>query len=117
MTIKQAARITGYEIRLLTDSPLGVAYGAFRADVQIAAASGSKPGEALKLLVEKIYKIHSEIVLRQQKRRCAECGGKFPLDVDHINPRSKGRDDRVENLRGICAAFFGCRAHARKHGG
>ncbi len=110
MTKASAERITGYEIRLLTDSPLGVAYGAFRADVQIAAASGSKPGEALKLLVEKVYKIHSEIVFREQKWRCARCGQRRPLQAHHLVHRSKGRSDAVPNLIGECWA-----CHEREH--
>lgn len=117
MTVKRAESITGYEVRMVAESRSGVAYAAFRADVEVARASEMKPGETLRLLVEKVYKIHSKIVLEKQKYRCLLCGGRFPLDIDHIKPRSKGRDDRVENLRAICSAFYGCRAHARKHGG
>lgn len=124
MTLRSAERITGYTIVCIGDDSGGKyralqGYAAFNGDVEIARVlgPGKKIGPLLKQLVEKVYKIHSKIVLEKQKYRCLLCGGRFPLDIDHIKPRSKGRDDRVENLRAICSAFYGCRAHARKHGG
>lgn len=44
---------------------------------------------------------------------CAQCGAKGPVDLDHIEPRSKGRDDRPENLQLL---GINCGCHAKKHG-
>ncbi len=44
-----------------------------------------------------------EYLLQKWGRQCAYCGAKdVPLEVEHINPRSKSRDDRVCNLTLAC---------------
>lgn len=118
MTTQQAERICGYRIQELAVCPR-FGYAAYDdAGAKVAEAIGYTPSEALKRLVEKVYKIHSEIVLKKQNYRCASCGAAgMRLEIDHIIQRSKGRDDRVTNLRGLCASFTGCRVHMRKHNG
>ena len=44
-----------------------------------------------------------EYLLEKWRRHCAYCGKTaVPLEVEHINPRSKSRDDRVCNLTLAC---------------
>jgi 5-methylcytosine-specific restriction endonuclease McrA len=44
-----------------------------------------------------------EYLLEKWERQCAYCGAKdVPLEVEHINPRSQSRDDRVCNLTLAC---------------
>ncbi|ANB02353.1 RNA-guided endonuclease IscB [Ectothiorhodospira sp. BSL-9] len=44
-----------------------------------------------------------EYLLEKWQRRCAYCGARdLPLEVDHINPRSRGGSDRVSNLTLAC---------------
>jgi 5-methylcytosine-specific restriction endonuclease McrA len=44
-----------------------------------------------------------EYLLEKWGRRCAYCGAKdVPLEIEHIIPRSKSRDDRVCNLTLAC---------------
>ena len=44
-----------------------------------------------------------EYLLEKWKRQCAYCGAKdVPLYVEHINPRSRSRDNRVSNLTLSC---------------
>lgn len=44
-----------------------------------------------------------EYLLEKWNRRCAYCGHEnVPLEVDHIQPRSKGGSDRVSNLALAC---------------
>ncbi len=46
-----------------------------------------------------------EYLLEKWGRQCAYCGAKdVPLEVEHIHPRSKSRDDRVCNLTLACRA-------------
>jgi 5-methylcytosine-specific restriction endonuclease McrA len=44
-----------------------------------------------------------EYLLEKWERQCAYCGAKdVPLEIEHINPRSKSHDDRVCNLTLAC---------------
>lgn len=44
-----------------------------------------------------------EYLLEKWGRQCAYCGARdVPLEVEHINPRAKSRDDRVCNLTLAC---------------
>lgn len=75
---------------------------------------------ALKALHEMVYHARGEEVYRRQEGKCAMCGRKMPAnayEIDHKIPRSRGRDDRIENLRAVCTGLNGCDLHRRKHGG
>ena len=43
-------------------------------------------------------------ILNRDGRKCAECGSKKELHIDHILPRSKGGDSRDSNLQVLCKA-------------
>ena len=51
-------------------------------------------------------------LMDEQNGRCAICKNATPLQLDHIEPRSRGRNDRKENLRLLCVP-----CHAGRHGG
>ena len=79
-------------------------------------AFGPTESSSLARLMHEVYRLHSKIVFEKQGWRCAECGAAGGrLEIDHIQPRSKGADHRISNLRAVCASFTGCRAHLRKH--
>jgi 5-methylcytosine-specific restriction endonuclease McrA len=59
------------------------------------------------------YERNKRIVFEQQGWRCARCGKMKPLQGHHKVFRSKDRDDRVENLAGLCSGCHGSR-HGRK---
>jgi 5-methylcytosine-specific restriction endonuclease McrA len=65
--------------------------------------SGRTESDALKDLLNGVYNHHGRIVMEKQKWRCSQCQRVLPLQRHHIRARSKGRDDRVSNLRGDCA--------------
>lgn len=74
---------------------------------------------ALKELQRQVYHARGEYVYKRQGGLCCFCGCKLPInawETDHIKARSKGRDDRIENLR-VCCTFGGCDGHRRRHGG
>jgi hypothetical protein len=113
-------RITGHEVRL---SQVGSSFNATclcncGKRASYLQACGPTESAALTSLVNMVYRHHSRVVVEKQRWRCAECGAKgVPLEIDHIVPRSKGRDDRVSNLRALCAGNAGCQAHRIKHEG
>lgn len=119
MTRKQVEKITGLTL-WIDDSITSECIYALQDDQGRAVVSrvGHKKDERkiLKALVEDNYSRVRFLVARKQNFRCAECGRLGPLEADHIKPRSKGRDDRIENLRMVCSGT-GCGAHRRKHGG
>lgn len=44
-----------------------------------------------------------EYLLKKWQRKCAYCGAKdTPLEIEHINPKSRGGSDRVSNLTLAC---------------
>ena len=69
-----------------------------------------KEHEALEKLLEAVYKHHGDIVMHQANWMCSNCKSVRGLESHHKVHRSKGRDDRVENLTAHCA-----RCHTQAH--
>lgn len=110
MTLRNAERISGLEIRFDETSPK---YGFVAYDAngqEFARAAAKTIGVALTFLVNKIYSLHSEIVRQRQDYLCALCGQRRPLEIDHRTLRSHGRNDRIENLQALCTS-----CHQEKH--
>ena len=70
----------------------------------VLSASAATEKKALKLLLEEVYRRHSEIVMLRQGWKCSQCGLIKGLQSHHIVARSKGRNDRISNLRGDCCS-------------
>jgi hypothetical protein len=110
--VREAERITGYEVRpAVPPGGRGFAFGAWDGEALVAETAGPTENVALHLLVEKVYRIHSALVRKRQGYRCAICGLRKPLTIDHDILRARGRDDRLSNLIGKCVA-----CHDEKHG-
>jgi len=124
MNKSTAERILGFDVDLypIEDKFVGnrIEYGyeaAANWEYGTETVKARTADEALRILVDTIYKRRSAWIMKKQKYRCAECGELNALEIDHKIPRSKGRDDRIENLRAVCASFTGCRIHEKKHHG
>jgi 5-methylcytosine-specific restriction endonuclease McrA len=113
MTQKQFERVTGHELETGEHS-LSTVCDCKDEHIQIRVPTGLN--DPIRVLADKVYKHHSRIIMERQGYRCRECGNLGRLEIDHIVPRSKGRDDRLHNLRAVCASFTGCRVHQLKHG-
>jgi hypothetical protein len=108
----QADRIIGFDVELERQGGTWIARCNWEMSVTPVEVQAEDQSDALELLVAQIYRLRSEAVRRRQKYCCAECGaGPVALEIDHVIPRSKGRDDRMSNLVGLDS---GC--HQRKHG-
>lgn len=83
----------------------------------VATVTASRNKDAADMLIAEVYRHNCEIVYRRQGGLCFSCGGRHPLQYDHIVSRAKGRSDRPENLRGVCHPLYGCKAHSKRHGG
>jgi hypothetical protein len=102
LTIKRAEHLTGYEIRKLPPEQGRVAVGAFDATELVAKASGRVEWMALRVLVERVYVLHSRIAIERHDWRCARCRARRPLQIHHRKYRSHGGTHQVENLEPVC---------------
>lgn len=93
MTPSKVERITGFTIlvRLVQKKLL----------VRLSY-EGSPVRETLEELVEANLRYQAREVFKAQSWRCAKCGNVKSLQVHHKKHRSQGRDDRRENLLGLC---------------
>jgi hypothetical protein len=109
--IREAERITGYEIWPDESLPK-YTFVAWDGTVEIARAGGKSEKDALRALVQDVYRIHSRIVIKEQKYLCGRCGKRKSLSVHHKVHRSKGRSDALTNLIALCSD-----CHREEHGG
>lgn len=110
MKIRQAERITGYEIWPDENQPK-YTFVACDGTVEVARASGKTEKDALRALVEEVYRIHSETAMKRAGYRCERCGSRVPLQCHHVVFRSHGRVDSPGNLKVLCL-----RCHEKEHG-
>lgn len=76
-------------------------------------ASRAGVDRAADSIIDRNYAAMRRRVFAEQGGKCAECGKFRPLECDHRNSRgSNGRDDRRENLQGLCNP-----CHEKKHRG
>ncbi len=118
MTLNKAERWTGLSIQIFHENGAWFAHGWLDPTIPPHAIgrSSSSEAESLQHLVNDNLRVNGNMVRKQQKWRCAipSCGKIRPLQIHHVKLRQSGggqRDDRIENLRGVC---FTC--HASEHG-
>lgn len=102
MTRKRAERLTGYEIRELSNETGLVTLGAFDGVKLVVKASGRVEWIALRAVVDRVLSLHGAIALKQNSGRCARCRLRRPLQIHHRRYRSHGGTHRVENLEPVC---------------
>src|ERR1700693_188688 len=102
MTIKRAERMTGYEIRKLADERGLITFGAFNDGELVTKASGRVGWMALRIVVERVYKLHSRMAMQRAGWRCARCKSSRRLQPHHRKYRSHGGTHRVDNLEPVC---------------
>lgn len=103
MTKKRAERLTGYEVRRITEKAGKVTYGAFRDEELIASGTHLIDELALQVLVREVYRLHAIEVLKKADWRCARCGRPWRLQIHHRTYRSHGGTHRVDNLEPVCS--------------
>lgn len=113
MTVLQAKSCTGARITTNVLSESMIVWTAFSeyGDV-LAKVRGSDEREAMRQLVNEVYRRRCSEAMTDADWRCTICGALVPLENHHKKHRSKGRDDRKENLEPRCS-----RHHAKAHGG
>lgn len=104
MTLRQAERITGLEIREIPRQGIGNGrtYAAFDLGVEVCRRSASGDSAAIKAVVDTVYRRRCLQTFREQGHRCLQCGrlGRA-LTGHHIVPRARGRSDLRINLSGL----------------
>jgi hypothetical protein len=102
-TVRRAERIMGHEASTCFDkSWYAAAICNCTGKETPVQGHGKTEDEALRDLVENVYKRHGQIVAMRQKYRCRNCQGIRPLQKHHLERRSKGRNDRVSNIAMLC---------------
>ena len=112
MTLAKAERITGLRLvgmpihggilfhGILDSAPDG--FAEFASASPWATGVGLTQTAALDDLVAGNYRKNATAVCRKQQWRCARCGNRRPLQAHHRKRRSRGRDDQIGNLEGLC---------------
>jgi hypothetical protein len=116
MTRRNAENITGLEIAVERFVlPKGMSWEATAIDEDGACLMISETTEkkAIEEIVDYVYRVRAEKARIRQDYRCFHCARITGLETDHIVPRARGgRDDSMENLRGLCPS-----CHRNRHDG
>jgi hypothetical protein len=112
--LRRVTRVNGMEVRI--SGKFFDAYDPETGEV-IATTIGSNTKRVADALILAVYQHNCRIVFERQGGKCYACHESNPLQFDHKISRAKGRDDRSENLRGVCHPMYGCKAHSKRHGG
>lgn len=119
MTKSEAEKVMGYPIEIVQAGADIYAKVCLTSDLMlpeykgriVSAGARSEKG-AINRLVERVLKIHGWVAIKRQGGKCGNCGRRAPLQADHKIERSKDRDDRIENLWGLCDP---CHTQKTKH--
>jgi hypothetical protein len=110
LTLARARKITGLDIETIEADGYFFVEAA-KDGVPVALSQGKILKDALKSLVEAVYKLHSAEARERDDHRCSRCGRITGLEQHHPTHRSMGRrdDTMTESLCHSC--------HQREHGG
>ena len=106
-------RITGLDVRVAMDKgdpPWRAFTGDFAAQRMVFVTAATDK-ELIRRFLQTNLSNCRDILMVQQCGKCIVCTSRGPLELDHIKPRSRGRDDRIENLQLACHP-----CHRRKTG-
>jgi hypothetical protein len=112
---KRLSEITGLDVMRKTLKGMVVIEGS-EGSRRVVSVSARSAREAERNFLSANWDRVRKLVAERQKHACAVCGRVAPLEFHHVVPRSKGRNDRPENIIGVCGPF-GCGYHRRVHGG
>jgi hypothetical protein len=106
LSITRFERINGHVPKVAFDRRSGIYQATCQCDcrgyaVMVYGDPARSESRALESLRDQVLREHGQIAMERQGWQCAECGRVAPLSAHHKEYRSHGRDDRVENLRGL----------------
>jgi 5-methylcytosine-specific restriction endonuclease McrA len=113
MTLSQASEITGYEVAITFQPPGSLTLTALDDNATVAYSltkkrctkrtSPQQMKDMAQAFVDWNWKRNCQTVFEAQEWRCARCGKMKALQGHHHKRRSRGRDDRVTNIIGLCS--------------
>lgn len=99
------------KIRLEEASQQGALFSPIQmSDVTVTSTSTERTDNAEEIAIQQrlpTYQTHKPELFGKQQGRCNGCGYEFHyrnLSIDYIKPRSKGIDNRIENLQLLCTS-------------
>lgn len=111
MTKNKGERITGLVIEQVGRHTFRVVVHDDGFTDETLVFTGVTENRALYDLVEAVYRVRCERAMELAGWKCSQCGTTNNLQCHHKVFRSHGRDDRLSNLRVLCAE----RCHAAEH--
>jgi len=103
ISVAHARKMTGYDVRRVQNEHFTWHFQAVDGLGEVIAEGGAQDEkQALGILIGAVYKIHCEIVRRQQQYRCSKCGVIKSLECHHRVYRSHGGTHEIENLEATC---------------
>ena len=102
MTIKKAKAINGLDY-IVTETRSGILVSAYNEDGEVVAeAEAHQLKRAIEMTVNAVYFKWKSEKMEESGWKCERCGSVRALHAHHIVFRSKGRNDRKENMQVLC---------------
>lgn len=104
MTLQTAAKVTGWRLEVVQKDATGYVIVGYDTEDEPQCASWDFNRQvAIDNCVANNWRRVVQQVAEEQHWRCAGCDKIVPLQGHHKKPRSRGRDDRKENVLCLCA--------------
>jgi 5-methylcytosine-specific restriction endonuclease McrA len=110
-TIRRAEKINGLQY-VVVEHEKSFEVSAWEGQTLVAIDHDKDLEEAVRLVVESVYRRNKHVMFEKYDWRCSRCGERTGLDAHHVVPRSKGRNDRISNLIPYCRS-----CHDKHHHG